>query len=356
MLEYQLNRSYKKAIELTQTDLDHLSLAVLDNFASQREEIRLTTQLSIVRLGNLEAKAQALLERHLMETEDNAQNSFSSMPSKIPTHTLLYHFVGKVPEPFREHYNLFSEAKNAFQTVIDALKINKPGLVSCYPDHNLFDGDKFEGFKRFTDPVIISNRQVGTTYQPLHRDVALYTLDDGNEIRFVQEILQTVHERKIAPLKIALTRFARLFGRESIADQILDAAIALEAIYLYKTSSELKYRLGLRLATHLGRDAEQKQQLFNFVDAVYFVRSKIAHGEVYTSAEIKEKLAKERLFKNSGWISGEIILDGLIGVLRKSFQSILLDVGEKTFQSKFHSDLDKATLLSGTFKGYAADQ
>ncbi len=332
------------------THIDHLALAAVDNFASQHHIIKLSSRISIAHFDALEPRAQQVLQHHLMEIDADAQ-TLNLRNFKTPTHALLYHFVDTVPDPFAANYDLLWGPEYVFNAVIDALKINKDGRIGYYPEHSTIEG--IEAFKLLTDPPIFASRRPGITYQPLAGDLEPYVLDDDIQIRFVQEIMQTIHVRKIAPLKIALTRFARQFSREnreSIADRLLDTAIALEAIYLYNTSSELKYRLGLRLATHLGQDASQKQDLFDFVEVVYFVRSKIAHGEIYTSNEIKEKLKKDKEFKNSRWTSGEIILSELINVLRKSFRSILLDIGEKRFQNGFHTELDKATLLSGNFE------
>ncbi|MEP7289383.1 MAG: hypothetical protein ABI947_26840 [Chloroflexota bacterium] len=313
------------------TNIDHLSLAVLDNFESHHDNIELTQppyQLSIVRLETLDKRTQLLLDQHFSDGSLITRSASLSLP-RNPTNALLYHFVGSIPEPFRENYDLMFGPPRLFRTVVATLQIAKDGAIGCFPEHDMVSG--IEAFTRIADPFIMSNgREI--PYEPISTDNPLYSLEDETEIQFVQQILKTLNGTTPA-LKVALRRLNRQFGREDLADRILDAAIALEALYLYGASGELKYRLSLRVATHLGHDAAEKQWLFKLIDIVYYVRSKIAHGELYSSEEIKEKLRKD--YKNSEWASSEAILSDLVGVLRKALKSILIEVGEKQYKDSW---------------------
>ncbi len=325
------------------TAIDHLALSVLDNVSSVHDTIELMPNVTMVSLGLLsEDRARRLLEQH--ETVSSEYYLPGSVTAK-PTHALLYQFQGTVPDPFREHYDLMFGAGHAFDNVLAAFQIVKEGVFNRYPNHETVAG--IEAFLHLADPFIFS-QQPEQPYVAITGTQPPYRLDDEDEIAFVRKILETIQGNSLPTLRIVLTRLNKQFTRTDFADKFIDAVIALEALYLYGTSDELRYRLGVRVAAHLGRDAAEKQHLYDLTSLVYQIRSKLAHGELYTITETNRYF--KGILDKHGWVSVEEVLDELIEVLRRAVRSILVEIGEQRFKAHFHQALDKAILTSSTFK------
>lgn len=81
---------------------------------------------------------------------------------------------------------------------------------------------------------------------------------------------------------LALDRFGNTFERTSIEDQILDCWIALEALFLPTQEAELSFRATLRIAHLLGRNAQERTQIYKQMKKSYALRSKVAHGKAAT--------------------------------------------------------------------------
>jgi len=77
-------------------------------------------------------------------------------------------------------------------------------------------------------------------------------------------------------MQVALTRFHSSYRGEP-EERIIDQMIAFEAICL-GGEQELKYRLALRVACLIGRDAKTKDSIFEDMRNAYRLRSKIVHG------------------------------------------------------------------------------
>lgn len=80
-------------------------------------------------------------------------------------------------------------------------------------------------------------------------------------------------------LAIALRRFDQASGRENDEDTLIDLWIAFEALLLPDGSTELNYRIALRLARLCGDTPERRQDIFISAKESYRARSKIVHGE-----------------------------------------------------------------------------
>lgn len=80
-----------------------------------------------------------------------------------------------------------------------------------------------------------------------------------------------------APLRIALERFNSSFERLVQTDRLLDFIIALEAL-CSRESDAASYRVALRVATLVARDAAERDNIFKLVSDSYSERSNLAHG------------------------------------------------------------------------------
>jgi hypothetical protein len=84
--------------------------------------------------------------------------------------------------------------------------------------------------------------------------------------------------RKIATLRLALRRFDFASQRLRVEDRLIDAWIALEALFLPGERDELRYRVSLRMAYFLSADAVERRTTFQQVRRSYDARSAIVHG------------------------------------------------------------------------------
>lgn len=81
-------------------------------------------------------------------------------------------------------------------------------------------------------------------------------------------------------LSVGLRRFSQSTIRDNSEDRIIDLMIASEAFFLTDGNSELQYKFAQRAAMYLGKNADQKKIIFEFMKKIYEVRSKIVHGDV----------------------------------------------------------------------------
>ncbi len=88
---------------------------------------------------------------------------------------------------------------------------------------------------------------------------------------------------KLDTIDIALTRFHSSY-HGNIEDRIIDQMIAFESLYI-GDSQELTYKLALRVAFLLGKQANQREVIFNDMKEAYKYRGRIVHGNTPVSRE-----------------------------------------------------------------------
>ena len=107
-----------------------------------------------------------------------------------------------------------------------------------------------------------------------------YTLHDG-DIRNLKELEEKINKidfNKWESLKLATMRFINIHFKRNADDTLIDIMIAFEALLGPRDRSEIGFRISLRLAYLIGRDNEQKEEIFNVAYQSYRFRSRIMHG------------------------------------------------------------------------------
>ena len=84
-------------------------------------------------------------------------------------------------------------------------------------------------------------------------------------------------------LEIAIDRWIKSKAYKDCEDQIIDLAIALEALYL-PDARESPFKLAVRASWFLGKDREKRKKLFAMFLELYKCRSDVVHG-----GELKKK-------------------------------------------------------------------
>jgi len=145
-------------------------------------------------------------------------------------------------------------------------------------------------------------------------------------------------------VKLALRRLNLSMTRQAREDQILDAVIGLEAIYLRNAASELTFRLATRSSAHLEARPEFRIELFNKVKLLYEVRSKLVHGGIERLNQFK-KLKPPGIFRDEAELV-EFARD----VLRAACRSTILDLSNGCKWKNYHTNMDNAALSGIKFR------
>ena len=125
----------------------------------------------------------------------------------------------------------------------------------------------------------------GPTEITLHDD-AIPDSVDPREVDSTIEALQRANKK----LKIAVDRWRRSMAKDAeLEDRYIDLRIALEVIYLKdfanETSQEMRFRLALFGAWHLGADFEERRSIRKALRDAYDTASKAVHeGELPKAA------------------------------------------------------------------------
>jgi Apea-like HEPN len=126
-------------------------------------------------------------------------------------------------------------------------------------------------------------------YQQLYTQTTSYVLN-AEELPFLIAFRQRLlpHVRDLDQYTSLETAFS-IYGEDHLPHmQAVELMTAFEALVTKKDEVEgLTYRLGLRVANFLGRDAQERKTIFRQVKQFYGLRSRIVHG-----ADLDPKISK----------------------------------------------------------------
>jgi hypothetical protein len=102
-------------------------------------------------------------------------------------------------------------------------------------------------------------------------------VDLGSKLRRITTAAELTQREQSNALKVALRAYNGSFQRRDWQDQLVDLAVALEAV-AGRTRGEISYKVALRCALLIGRDWQRSDQVFRAVTSLYGLRSAIVHG------------------------------------------------------------------------------
>ena len=79
------------------------------------------------------------------------------------------------------------------------------------------------------------------------------------------------------PLSIPIDRWIESLNVKNEIDQIIDLGIALESLYVENSNTEVKLRLAIHGAWHLGVDKSERKDIMKTLKTAYDARSKVVH-------------------------------------------------------------------------------
>jgi hypothetical protein len=111
----------------------------------------------------------------------------------------------------------------------------------------------------------------------------------------ISEQLEADVKQVATHIRIGIARYLGSFGEKVAEDRLLDYIIALEALCGFEAEA-VSYRIALRVATLIGKDASERESLFETVTNGYAQRSKVAHGKTAMTEPLdasSEKLLRQ---------------------------------------------------------------
>lgn len=330
------------------TYVDHVVLTLVDNFQCDDSEIIITPNLSIVRVDFLSDKEKKIFEGnsgirkvhrlssdnvdefHVITYRTSAGQSIERTLERS-NHVFRWEYNGKVPDPFKKYYDLLLTPSRWFDYLTTALRLLKPEAIGFFPEEHLYNNVPLPPeIKRSTN-----HHHDG--YQLTKPDEVKPYILLKSEVDDVLKLTVAIEHMKLPRLLTALGRLNNQYTRAYLADRLIDAVVALEALYFDDSHhDELKYRMGLRVAVHLGgSNPDERDRLYALATTAYNLRSKIVHGALHSGSDIE----RFKDLRKGGWSSAENLLSDVTTLLRQSLRAILLDKTEKGFKD-FHSRLD----------------
>ncbi len=161
-----------------------------------------------------------------------------------------------------------------------------------------------------------------------------------NEIR---EIIIKSNFMNNPKSQLLINRYFQIFDRKSTQDRILDEFIILESIYTVSNKSEVSFRLSLNIASFLGENKEDFEEINRFIKDIYSIRSAIVHGDEWKSRLRKREIKKHFNFENdSNYIANAA--ENLFLRLKQYIDKTILKIMEWEIENQA-SFFDKATGL-----------
>jgi hypothetical protein len=138
--------------------------------------------------------------------------------------------------------------------------------------------------------VVLSQNHMGNSRSWIGRPTRQFVMTSfeldkatGKTIRSTWKAMKAQAGKKRSLPSICVRRFTAALDRISLDDAVIDHLIAAEALFLKDAGApedrgELGFRLSLRAAVFLEKDASEQIALRKFVKKAYDIRSGIAHG------------------------------------------------------------------------------
>ncbi len=100
-----------------------------------------------------------------------------------------------------------------------------------------------------------------------------------------------------ARLNVTIDRWVRSYEDMVLVDKFIDLGIALDSLYLDGIRDELRFRLALHAAWHLGTNVAERERLMSDFRKVYDLKSSAVHsGSVEDTKTARDVLSRAQEF------------------------------------------------------------
>ena len=115
---------------------------------------------------------------------------------------------------------------------------------------------------------------------------------DENDANHLKKLWKNVAEgANKDKVRLPLKRMGGTADRSSTEDKLIDYWIALESLFAPESSSEIRYRAALRIASFLGEE-EERTEIYRDIGLSYDFRSAVVHANRGRLANLEKKKAK----------------------------------------------------------------
>lgn len=171
-------------------------------------------------------------------------------------------------------------------------------------------------------------------------------LESENEIARINKIRKLIFDSNIMnnpKSQLLINRYFQIFDRKSTQDRILDEFIILESVYTGSNKSEITFRLSLNIASFLGDNKEDFDEIYLFVKDIYTIRSAIVHGDEWKTKLKKKKIRRHFNFEDDSDYISNVAKDIFLR-LKQYIDKTILKIIEWEIENRA-SFFDKATGL-----------
>lgn len=139
-------------------------------------------------------------------------------------------------------------------------------------------------------------------------------------------------------LRTAIRRFGIAIDQRTFEDKIVDYVISFESLFSAK-GIDIQHKMSNRIALLLGKNNQERVDLFHFIKKSYDIRSRIVHGDQIKNIKIQEKpYSMEKIVTRLDEIARESV---------KCFPSLIKKYGKK---DDIHNEIDISGLDNKVLK------
>ena len=179
-----------------------------------------------------------------------------------------------------------AKADEAFESLECLLRLFQPGEISVRRHNRMW---KVEG-QDINPRLFLFGPPIKSEPATLYKRPP-YPLDDDvltEFTKFFNEHWSYLQKDAPAHLTTGVTRFNLSYDRRSLADQLVDLVIALEALFGDGEPGSITYKIATRCACWLYPLGDERLAAFRFVKKVYSERSRFVHGGQQASPSKKQ--------------------------------------------------------------------
>jgi|APSaa5957512535_1039671.scaffolds.fasta_scaffold10290_3 hypothetical protein len=251
---------------------------------------------------------------------------FSNLEENVHLQNIFHNLthVMTIQYPSSDLNSGYELIKEKFQRVLDSLSLLKEGNPRFGGIYRNINNPWIHYDSKYEIDVILRNP---LKMKKTEKKLVTQIYDGLNLIDFSQK------GNKF--LEIAKKRFVTGLSRTSKTDQLIDLMISLESLYV-SSPGEITVRLSNRIATVLGKNDLDRENIWRFIKKVYNMRSGIVHGEGLRSNEINGKI-----------YTLDEIIEKLIQMNRHSimiFMKLVNHYNENNKIDRISDDIDKALI------------
>ena len=153
----------------------------------------------------------------------------------------------------------------------------------------LADSDIFIAFSEARYQGLLWRHSYGMSWGPTHRlqrEAIVLDADDAKQLKKLwQSLVGGPNKDKV---QLPLERLGDTAERLSTEDKLIDYWIALESLFAPESSSEIRYRAALRIASFLGEEGG-RTEIYRDMGLSYDFRSAVVHANRGRLAKLEKK-------------------------------------------------------------------